>query len=59
MDELAALSDRIKVCCQRASIHIIVNIVANYFLGQKNGGKFSPPAAFPFLPIFSSFDFYK
>ena len=40
-------------------VHIIVNIVANYFLGQKNGGKFSPPAAFPFLPIFSSFDFYK
>ena len=44
---------------QILNIHIIVNIVANYFLGQKNGGKFSPPAAFPFLPIFSSFDFYK
>ena len=47
------------VCPHCGSIHIIVNIVANYFLGQKNGGKFSPPAAFPFLPIFSSFDFYK
>ena len=28
-------------------------------IGQKIGAKFSPPAAFPFLSIFSSFDFYK
>lgn len=47
------------LCTIEEFVHIIVNIVANYFLGQKNGGKFSPPAAFPFLPIFSSFDFYK
>lgn len=28
-------------------------------IGQKIGEKISPPAAFPFLSVFSSFDFYK
>ena len=28
-------------------------------IGQKIGAKFSPPAAFLFLSVFSSFDFYK
>jgi len=52
-------ADERRIGFEGVLVHIIVNIVANYFLGQKNGGKFSPPAAFPFLPIFSSFDFYK
>ena len=43
----------------KGTINIPLSQSLSLLSRQKIGEKFSPPAAFPFLSVFSSFDFYK